>query len=233
MDSQLDNKNYKYKSKETLIKKIQELASMLDQDHHMERKLNFLLDIRGFLYLNQLKGSYIEFGSFRSEMHYAAYHILDSTKLIDKYIGLDTFEGEPEMNDKEIAAMPITKKGQFTTSLDEVQEFVQKYMKKKGVLIKGDFRRKSVLKQCDAYAPFNVSIVDCNLLTSLESSLRYSFANIIPGGLLFVDDYFSNFSDGKPRIPDLVNQLAKKAKKRLITHSFYPPFAKSFIVTDK
>lgn len=233
MSDPLDHKFVQYPSKKAFVKKIQLLASRFDQEHHMQRKFKFLLDIRGFLKINQLKGNYIEFGSFISEMHYAAYYILDSTQMIDKYIGLDTFEGEPEMNEEEVSAMPVTRKGQFSANYEETKKLLKKYMPDKGILIKGDFRQYSVIAQCDKYAPFNVAVVDCNLLSSLESGIRYSLKNLINGGLLFVDDYFSNFGEGKPLIPDMITTLSKQINRRLIPHGFYPPFAKSFIITEE
>ena len=92
----LDHKSYVYDSQQDVIEQINGLAAHLDHKHPMQRKVHFLLDVRGFLYLNQLKGNYIEFGSYMSEMQYAAYHILEPTGIMKRYVGLDTFEGEPE-----------------------------------------------------------------------------------------------------------------------------------------
>src|SRR6056297_2316531 len=55
----------------TLTERIDDLAHRLDQTHPLQRKIQFLLDVRGYLKVNALSGSYVEFGSFRSEMQYA------------------------------------------------------------------------------------------------------------------------------------------------------------------
>jgi hypothetical protein len=101
---------------------------------------------------------------------------------------------------------------------------------KKGVLIRGDFRNQAVLEACHPYAPFNVTVVDCNILSSLEASIRYSLTHLIDGGVLFVDDYLSNFGQGVPRVPNMLRQLATECNRRLYRHGFYAPFAQSFIV---
>lgn len=231
MNTDLDHRSYAYHDEDDVVTQIKRLAERLDQKHPLERKVQFLLDIRGFLYLNQLKGDYIEFGSFKSEMQFAAYHILDATHTIEKYIGLDTFEGEPSPDETERRSLPIMAQGDFQSDHTRTKAFVDATMHGKGVIIKGDFRQASVLGKCDQYGPFSIAVVDCNLMTSLEASIHYSLQHLIDGGVLFVDDYFTNLGEGIPRIPDLLERSAKEAGRRLIPHKTYPPFARSFIVT--
>ena len=47
-----------------------------DTSYTQERKIQFLLDIRGYLIINKIKGNYIEFGSFLSEMQLGSFYIL-------------------------------------------------------------------------------------------------------------------------------------------------------------
>ena len=92
--SNLNNQTYK-RNKQT-VQDLNEHCIRLDQKHALERKMKFLLDCRGYLIVNDIKGSYIEFGSFRSETQYCAFNILEKTQKVSAYVGLDTFTGEPE-----------------------------------------------------------------------------------------------------------------------------------------
>ncbi len=233
MKAVLEHKSYRYESQQAVIDEIDALAEQLDQKHPLERKVRFLLDIRGYLYLNRICGNYIEFGSFKSEMQYAAFKILDGTGAITAYLGLDIFTGEPDLNPHEATAMPVTASGDFSCDFEQVQQFVQQNMAGKGELIRGDFREKTLLQKCDAFAPFNIAVIDCNLLSSLEVATRYALQNLTDGGLLFFDDYFTNFGQGVPRIPRMVQRLAAVSGRKLLEHGFYPPFAKSFIVCSE
>jgi len=226
----LDHKKYSYKNYSQLVSKIDSLCKDLDQVHPMERKIKFLLDIRGYFKLNAIKGSYLEFGSYQSEMQYAAYKILDETQMITSYVGLDTFEGEPEIEDNEKSFFPSLQSKDFDINYDNVSSFVSKYIGNKSFLIKGDFRKQETLDSIGKYTPVAVSVIDCNLFSSIEVSIDYTLKNIVQGGIIFIDDYFSNMHDGIPRIHLLFNKLISQNKAQIIQHSFYPPFAKSFIV---
>ena len=232
MNTSLDNKNRRLHPAK-IIAELDEQITNLDQKHPLERKIKFLLDVRGYLFLNQICGSYVEFGSFMSEMQVAAYKILDGTGTIDRYVGLDIFSGEPALSDEEAAAMPVTQPGDFSCDFAEVQKFVAENLGERGQIIKGDFRQEEILRQCNPFAPFNLAVIDCNLLSSLEAATAYVLPGMSDGGLLFFDDYFTNFGQGNPRIPRMVESLAAVAGKKLLPHGFYPPFAKSFIVCSK
>lgn len=231
MSSELNHQKYKYE--EDIVSVLDKHCERLDQKHPLERKINFLLDIRGYLKVNNIKGSYIEFGSYESEMQYCAYRILNSTGLVENYVGLDTFEGEPKLTEEEAESMPYVGEGSFASNLKEIEKFVENNIGKAGKLIQGDFRKKEVLSMCDQYTPINVAVIDCNLESSISASLDYIIKNIVPGAVLFVDDFYTNFGKGDPLIHDMINQKLQNSNYRLIDHGFYPPFAKSFILANK
>ncbi len=206
-------------------KELSELIVSVDQKHYLERKVKFLLEIRGYLKTNNLSGNYIEFGSYRSEMQYAAYKILSETTGIKNFIGLDTYEGEPAKRKADTKLNLFDSDGDFGCQFDEVNDFVKKNMKDRGIIIKGDFRDKSVLNELNIYKNIVVSVIDCNLLSSIESALKYTMENIIDGGLIYFDDFFYNINIMKE-----LRIVMNKYKMDFIEHSFYPPFAKSYIV---
>ena len=123
-------------------------------------------------------------------------------------------------------------KEQFSASYKETVEFVEKYLGPSGFLIKGDFRQKRVMSKLDSFEDFNVVVIDCNLLSSIESALDYVIPRIVPGGLIFIDDFYVNCSQGKLATEKVFSKILKKYKKKGSKHSFYAPFAHSFIITD-
>ena len=226
----LDHKKYQYAQLEHIVDAVDELCERLDQQHPLERKIRFLLDVRGYLKLNKLEGSYVEFGCFRAEMLFAASRILKTIGLMRNFVGLDTFTGEPEPNAKEHLLNPSVQSGDFACDFEEVKRFLKTHVGDQAVLIQGDFRKQKVLERCTPYARFNISVVDCNILSSIETSVGYSMDHLINGGLLFIDDYFTNLGDGCPHITELLEEQARKHGRSIMDHGFYPPFAKSFIV---
>ena len=224
----LDHQKYAYTGSVTEVLDMH--CNRLDQAHPLERKIKFLLDVRGYIKVNNIVGSYVEFGSYKSEMQYCAFKVLEKTGCVTRYVGMDTFEGEPSMSDVESASMPFVSEGSFESTFEDVRDFVSENIGQKGVLIKGDFRQKNVIKECLKHAPISLAVVDCNLASSIETSFNFVAENIIPGGVIFVDDYYTNFGSGNAVVHDLLTEAIKSKGLKLIQHGFYPPFAKSYII---
>lgn len=217
----------------TLAGQIDLLAERLDQTHPMERKVRFLLDVRGLIKVNAIAGSYIEFGSYRSEMQYAACRVLEATGQMDRYVGLDTFTGEPEMSGDERLGTPTTAPGDFACNFDEVRNFVDATIGERGALIRGDFRQADVIEQAEPFAPFNVAVVDCNLVSSIYSSLGWVIERMTPGGVLYLDDYFADLGGGEPRTAALFADALDRCGRYAMSHGFYAPFGRSFVIIDE
>ena len=173
----LNHEKYDYGDK-CITSHLNDLCRDLDQVHPLERKIKFLLDVRGYIKVNKIKGSYIEFGSYKSEMQYCAYNVLEGTECITGYIGLDTYAGEPRLSSVEAASMNFVEEGSFNSEYETSKEFVKKNIGTKACLIKGDFRNMNVIQQCDKYCPISIAVIDCNLKSSIESSLKYTLKNI-------------------------------------------------------
>lgn len=228
--NQLDNRRSNPINRDEAVAALDSLIEHLDHNHPHERKVQFLLDIRGYLKVNKISGNYVEFGSYRSEMQYSAFKIFDELGLIQEYIGLDTFSGEPALSKTEEETNLHEKENDFLADYEETRNFVEHKIGKRGYLIKGNFQDPEIGDKIIQSGPIAVSVVDCNLLSSIRSAVRVTLEIIRPGGVLFIDDYFSNFSKGYPAIKEVLEREVVEKELRLLDFKSYPPFAKAFIV---
>lgn len=233
MNHHLDNKSAPDTDDNKLDCEIQEVIDRLDQKHPIERKARFFIDVRGYIKLNAVRGNYVEFGSFRSWTQYAAYKVLDQTGMIVHYLGLDVFTGEPTPSLDEAGHMPVMAQGDFSCDFQSVSAFVHRRMGAKGSIIQGDFREAKIKEQIRAFAPFNLILLDCNLISSMQAALDTAMDGAVFGAALFIDDYFTNFGKGEAIIAEITDSSASRHGFRLIEHGFYPPFAKSFILAKR
>ena len=210
------------------------LVDDLEQRHYLQRKVKFLLDTRGYLKVNNIKGSYVEFGSFKSEMQYAAFTILEETGCIKKYVGLDSFEGEIKLSEKDVLHNSYESSDDFLCNYENVQSFVSREIGKKGHLVKGDFRKKMIQEEFRSVSgPISVAVLDCNFISSTRAALKLLSESAVPGCVIFLDDYFTNFRRGIPAIPNLVNDFFDNTDLCMLDLGFYPPFAKSFLLVER
>ena len=133
--------------------------------------MRFLLDVRGYILINKIKGNYIEFGSFLSEMQIASFLILDKTKCVINFFGVDLFK----------------KFNGFNSNFNNVKKNLERISKKLKIL-KLDLSIKKNFKKINI--PINISVIDCNEKDSLVNSLEHSIKNIVNGGMIYIDDYF-------------------------------------------
>lgn len=229
----LDHEKHRYQSNREMASTIKMLCKVYEQQHYLERKIKFLLDIRGYLKVNKIHGNYVEFGSYKSEMQFAAYNIFDSLGIVNNYIGLDTFLGEPPLTENDKLHFPDLKEKQFESSYEQVNSFVKNNIGSSGALIRGDFRNYEVVSELNKYDSFNIVVIDCNLLSSIGAALEYILPKINEGGVIFMDDYYINCSNGSLETDILLNRELNKANKVALKHSFYPPFANSYIISSK
>lgn len=206
------------------------LCVTLDQQHRMHRKVQFLLDVRGYFITNKIEGLYIEFGCYQGEMMYSAWRVLEKTACFHQYIGLDTFEGEPSLTNEERQHNPHTQEGEFTAYYEQTQDFLGQYLKNKVSLIRGDFREESVLMQLKINEPkVALAVIDCNLLSSIEASIDYVVPRLKPGAMLFVDDYFFNMHSGISNVDEYLKSAEDKYQGYFKEYKTYAPFARAFV----
>jgi len=220
--------------KDILEKRIQDLDNRKNL-LRIDRKIEFLLDVRGYFVVNKIKGCYVEFGCFNGEMLFSANKILGDTGICSNFLGLDTFEGEPLFQGDDAGHNKYNTKGDYSATYYEAKSLL-KECKNKNQLIVGDFREDKVKKKVISAIkknPINVSVIDCNLLSSIKESADITFQNIKNGGFLFVDDYYTNMSKGKMPVKDILEESANAHGKRLHRYKVYSPFGEAFIVLRK
>ena len=212
---------------------IAALADNLDHRHRQQRKLQFLLDIRGHLAMNRPKGDYVEFGLYRGEMMYGAHYVLDHLGLIQRYIGFDSFAGEPTMTPSEEARLPFIRSGDYKADEAETRSFLGRVIGEERLkLVVGDFRVTDQ-RRGEPANPVVVGVVDCNLESSIEAALSSLLPHIVTGGVLFLDDYFLNLTPVGPWHEQLLETMSERFGRRLIEFKTYPPCARAFLVFDK
>jgi hypothetical protein len=207
-----------------------ELAQSCDQVHRQQRKIQFFLDVRGYLSVNKISGSYMEFGVYRGEMMFSAHHILGKTGCITDFVGLDTFCGEPLFDTDEEDANPALISGDYSGDYDTTLKFLTDRIGENVALIQGDFREKDILRRALGFDQISIGVIDCNITSSIEAAASVLFKNICPGGLLFHDDFFINLGSGDIISETIINRAAETAGRRLVQYNTYPPFARAFVV---
>jgi hypothetical protein len=209
------NNSKKPKFKISEIKKnIQEL----DSTYTHERKVQFLLDIRGYLIINKIKGNYVEYGSFLSEMQVASFYVLENTNNITNYIGIDFF--------KKFLSHQINN---FYVDYEKTKKKLKKISTKLKI-IKLDLANQKNLKKIDYQ--ISVAVIDCNEKKSLINSLKNSIKNMVNGGIIYIDDFFIVDKNNLLLKPTLEKSL-NRYKKKLEFFKSYPPFGKAYIILNK
>ncbi len=202
--------------KDFKTKELKKLINKLDVNHTHQRKIEFLLDIRGYIKVNNLRGTYVEFGSYLSEMQVGAYMILDKLKLIKSFIGIDIFK----------------LKSNFVANYNKVQSKIKKISKNLKIY-KLDLEKNSELnKKKKVLGSILVSVIDCNGEKALKNSLGFAVKNAINGGIIYIDDYFILKNQNLILKKELILAL-KKYKKKIETFKTYPPFGLAFIILNK
>ena len=195
------------------LQKIKKNISKLDVSYSHERKLRFLLDIRGYILVNKIRGNYIEFGSFLSEMQIASFFILNKTNFIINFFGVDLFK----------------KFKNFNSNYSDVKKTLKKISKKLKIF-KLDLSLKKSFKKINI--PINISVIDCNEKASLINSLDHSIKNIVNGGIIYIDDYFI-LENKNLLLRPFINKFLKKYKKKVEFFKTYPPFGIAVIILNK
>lgn len=211
---------------------IQELRHSIDsyiqeisEKHRMHRKIQFLLDVRGLLVINQLKGAYAEFGVYRGEMMYAAGRILKDN--LTKLYGFDTFEGLPDPKGNDDKIFVFEKPGFMSSEMVKTDELINEFPRQ---LIAGDFREPKVQEQIKSSLE-NISVlsIDCNWPSSVEASLDLAVPRLMNGSIIYFDDYFIGLREG-----DYTKPLLEKYKQwSFIEFKTYAPCARAFVVVKK
>src|SRR3990167_6348112 len=213
-----------------IAQELDALALSLDHKHRQQRKIKFLLDIRGYFIINKIVGTYAEFGLYRGEMMYSAHKILKSSECMNQYVGLDTFSGEPPVFHKDQSANPYLKVGDFLSDYEITRQFLTDHIGSNLKLIKGDFRLENVRNEFSTVSNIALCVIDCNLLSSIEAALEMAIPKMAPSSVLFMDDYFINMGEGKCETETLLQNICAAHNRRLVEYKTYPTCSRAFLL---
>ena len=142
------------------------------------------------IYLDSIKGDYIEFGIFKGKSLYHSIKVAQKLKLYNDitFWGLDSFQGFPvENHDFYIAE-------NFKTSKKTVENFFSKYKNIK--IIEGFFDQSLITEQIQNIQNISFAFVDCDIYESAEEVFQYLNKRISKGGFIMIDDFTSIDKNG-------------------------------------
>jgi hypothetical protein len=133
---------------------------------------------------SSLDGSFAEFGVFRGG---CAYMVLSGTRPHDgrSFFLFDTFEGIPDSNLTEAEASAGFAGRLADTSLDEVRARLDAWSKQVR-FVAGDVFK--TLPETET-GPLAFAHIDLNAAAPTEVALRYTWARLVPSGIVVFDDY--------------------------------------------
>lgn len=207
---------------------ISRYIGYLEEGHRLHRKIKFLLDIRGLLIINKIKGDYVEFGVYRGEMMFAASRVLAPN--ISRFIGLDTFGGLPQPHDGDEDIFVFKSEGFMTAPRELAEEMM---VDADSHFIEGDFRDEGVQERLRELNPrISVLSIDCNWPSSVKKALHAGAPYLHHGSIVFLDDYFAgvhhrNFHD------EVLAEIAEQENFLVVEFATYPPSARAFILEKK
>lgn len=197
----------------------------LEEEHRLHRKIKFLLDVRGLLVINKLKGDYVEFGVYRGEMMYAASKVFSPQ--LHRYIGLDTFSGLPTP-DKEDERLFVFEKEGFMASPKKTAQGLLEGVG--AVLIEGDFRKSEVQNHFKPLNPdISVLSIDCNWKSSVEAALYLSGPFLKSGSVVYIDDFFVATRHPNFNSP-ILEKVSREHHLKFVEFMTYPPCGRAFII---
>jgi len=164
-----------------------------------ERMLN---DAMAFAQFNNVRGDYLEFGTFEGNAFIMAFHLARSYGLRDmSFYAFDSFEGLPEVKGIDVVSDPEPHftKGEFRCS----EESFRKTIRRHGVdmtrthIVPGFFG-ETMNEQTGASLPLRaaaVVLVDCDLYESTRAMLDFLTGYLVNGSLILFDDWFNYKGD--------------------------------------
>lgn len=135
-----------------------------------------------------------ECGVYRGRCTRALFEVAEEIGIEIQITGLDTFSGLPKLSEKDLEYAPPKAKYRrqkvfSDTTQSEVLAYIGKKYTKKLQLVEGDFSK--TLSSLDKARKYSFVFIDCDLYEGHKSALEYFYSKMNPGGIIFLDDYFS------------------------------------------
>ena len=142
------------------------------------------------IYLDNIKGDYIEFGIFKGKSLYHSIKVAKKLKLYNKttFWGLDSFKGFPVQNHNFYTSE------NFKSSKKTVEKFFSKYDKTN--IIEVFFNQTLNSEQLINIQNISFAFVDCDIYESAEEVFQYLNKRMSKGGFVMIDDFTSIDNNG-------------------------------------
>ncbi len=142
------------------------------------------------IYLDNIKGDYLEFGIFKGKSLYHSIKVAKKLKLYNEttFWGLDSFKGFPVENHDFYTSE------NFKSSKKTVEKFFSKYDRTN--IIEGFFDQTLNSEPLINIPNISFAFVDCDIYESAEEVFVYLNKKISNGGFIMIDDFTSIDNNG-------------------------------------
>ena len=205
-------------------------------------KFDFYDKAFDYIYNNQHKGDYFEFGIHKARTFNMALIISKIKGINMNFYAFDSFKGLPNLStygggdnlkdNKNYVA------GSLKTNEKDFDKLIEKNISgRKVIKIRGFYRdsldMNLIKKFYKARKKTSFVCIDCDLKKSIIESLNFSFKFMISGCVLYIDDFF-NLNSGHPEnmLEKIIKELAKKNHKTLVDWHLIGSFGKSYLIFD-
>lgn len=221
----LKNKNYNTKKQEVIYNQI---------FRHKE-KYSFFENALDYIYANNIKGDYFEFGVHKARTFRFFLDIANKKNLKMNCFAFDSFKGFPDYKTNEEENLNW-KPNTLQTNKNLFKKLVKDFINDRKLNIVEGFYHDSLNQNLvNEYKKKNVKTsfinLDCDLVKSVEDSLNFSLNFITEGTVLYVDEYYVSYK-GNPKkgIPKLLSNIFKKKKINYTKWKSVGSFGQSFLL---
>ena len=221
----LKNKNYNTKKQEVIYNQI---------FRHKE-KYSFFENALDYIYANNIKGDYFEFGVHKARTFRFFLDIANKKNLKMNCSAFDSFKGFPDYKTNEEENLNW-KPNTLQTNKNLFKKLVKDFINDRKLNIVEGFYHDSLNQNLvNEYKKKNVKTsfinLDCDLVKSVEDSLNFSLNFITEGTVLYVDEYYVSYK-GNPKkgIPKLLSNIFKKKKINYTKWKSVGSFGQSFLL---
>lgn len=136
----------------------------------------------------------VECGVYTGSSLIACAQLLEHTEIDFKFLGLDTFNGLPDLSENDLRYTPenaIYKDTQLfnDTSLTNVNAKIQKLNLDRCITLIAGLFSKTLIKLKEE--KYNFINIDCDLYEPHMECLNYFYSRVDKGGVIYFDDYYS------------------------------------------
>lgn len=211
---------------------------------HNIGKLEMIKASLHFASIEQVEGSYFEFGVFEGTSLLSAarnHNTIISKNSIPfykdvydrKFYGFDSFDGGFKYSE-DIDRHPFFKEGDFASSYERCKKRLKPYDNVE--LIKGYFEDTIADKKCSEMFDGEkcaIVFIDCDLLHSSYLALEFVLSSLVEGSIIILDDYFAYKGNPEKGVCGAWNRFLSEHSE-IKTQQFhqYGYTGMSFIVQD-